>query len=278
MSMSALDQALETAATENIPVDGGNNANKKDSAPVPDEGSAEEGSSGEGNTDDQNKGERDKATESGNAKVPEVDEDTAAGIALVKLLKNPESRKEALEFLAAENGFTLSQATKEEKKEFNKRVAEVLQEKFGDEMTLLPQGFGDALETILQTIVDERVKPLETQLLTAQQERVNAGLQADLDWAYTNLDGFKDRENEIFEEMQNFQISPKLSVRDYLTKLHKMVVGPTPEKKQTAKAPNPESVKIGGTGGKRIPPRNQAPNVDKLDESILSAMNEVGIE
>jgi hypothetical protein len=220
----------------------------------------------------------------------ETDEDKeiAAGRELIKALKDPTERKKMIQYLAKESGFDLVDATPQEKKTFDKTVDAVLREKLADEYALLPANLGSTLEEIIQAAVDARVKPIENELLTAREAAQKQTLQNDLDWAYTNLNGFKEHEDAIFAKMQNLHKGPTVSVRDYLKDLYSVVVPADKRGKSSVTAsPSPaqkteraDRLKLsGGSGDKaqKAPSRTPAPANKSLDEALDLAMDEQGL-
>jgi hypothetical protein len=278
----ALDKALdaeEVNEDENNPTASTTKETAEEEVPT---GAGEEEAAGEASTEDGN-------SDGGNDDSADSDEqrEIAAGLELIKALKDPVERRKMIQYLATESGFNISEATPQEKKLFEKSVNDVLKEKLADEYSLLPSGLGDTLEEIINARVDARVKPIETELLNAREAAHKNSLQSELDWAYTNLNGFKKHENAILAKMQKLYKSPDASVRDYLTDLYNVVVPAEEKTSSIAPVKSPPSAKndrlklspTGGSGGKapKAPSKTPAPANKSLDEALDLALDAAGV-
>jgi len=275
----ALDKALdaEEAKDENNPPAPPTKEEETPEAPAGE-------SSEEGDEAPQSEGTGDTGSPSSAAHRDE--QEVLAGLELIKALKDPIERRKMIQFLATESGFDLKEASPKEKQVFEKSITEALKEKLADEYALLPAALGDTLEEIIEAKVNARVKPIENELLAAREKAHVNSLQAELDWAYTNLNGFKTHEDAILAKMQKLYKGPDVSVRDYLKDLYDVVV-PAEErtKASTAKTSPPTEkqdrlkLQTGGSGGKatKAPSKTPAPSNKSLDEALDAALDELGV-
>lgn len=283
----ALDKALDKVEENE------NNSPTDDNKANPPQEDGDVGKSGttaeteEGSDDGEESGESEPAGGDAGTAEDEQQREIAAGLELIKALKDPQSRREMIQYLAKESGFNLSEATPKEKKLFEKSLSEVLKETLVDEYALLPEKFADTLEEIISAKVNERLKPIETELLAAKEKAHKDSLQAELDWAYTNLNGFKKHENAILAKMQKLYKSPDASVRDYLTDLYNVVV-PVEERGKNVKSTTSPSqtertdrlkLQTGGSGKQvaKAPSKTPAPANKSLDEALEAALDQQGV-
>lgn len=267
---NTIDQALSKVSkeldNENLP--GNEDENVDDDAGF----EPSEDSAGDDDNEDDDETESDENEDDPEEKLREV------GYNLAKLISDPKTRKAAIAEIAKEAGFNLQEATTSEEKKFSKNLAAILQETLGDEYPLLPTKLADSLENFISGLLDARVKPVEDQLLTAKQQAAQDALTRDVEWAYTNLEGFQGLEQEVFAKMEEFQMGNKTTPRKYLEQLYKLVLaekGLTPKTKSGSKTGR---MQLMNGGSEKTPIGKPAPKDGlDIDQAISQAVKQLGI-
>lgn len=261
-SEMTLDQAVEAAMdSEDV---AGNSA-------IEDDAVATEGS--EDNPQEDNTPESDDE--------PEVEEFTAEQLAhakqLYKRLSNPSTSVATIQHMVKQAGFTLAEAqgaSVSEKKEIVFDILEVFKEELGDDFDLLSGAkLAQAMSKVLDFKVSEALKPLQTKLDQAENDSRKKDVDKALDWAYSNLEGFKTNESLIAEKMQSYPFTGKTSYNTYLSEMHALATsGAATKRTERAKTNAGNDVKA----SKSVRPSATTPSkAMSLDEAIELAFASV---
>lgn len=263
-SEMTLDQAVEAALDKEDVA--GNSAIEDDDA-VATEGSEDK---------DQ---EEDNTPESDDE--PEVEEFTAEQLAhakqLYKKLSNPATSVATIQQMVKSAGFTLTEAkeaTVAEKKEIVFDILEVFKEELGDDFELLSGSkLAQAMSKVLDFKVAEALKPLQTKLEQAENDSRKKDVDKALDWAYSNLEGFKANESLIAEKMQSYPFTGRTSYNTYLSEMHALATsGAATKRTERAKTNAKDDVKA----SKSVRPSATTPSkAMSLDEAIELAFASV---
>lgn len=161
-------------------------------------------------------GEVEQAADEKEATVEVSDSD----LALLNLLKNPSTRRIAIDSLVAEAGIQV--ATGEvTKKEAQKNVNEMLKEALGPDWAFIAEKMGPVFQKAIADAKDE----VRSEFKTVQERQILSETTAATEKLFIQYPDAKRLENEILIAMGKFQPDDKLSPFEYLESVYFMVKG-----------------------------------------------------
>lgn len=190
---------------------------------------------------------------------------------IYNLLKDPQQGKELVRYLARQAGLEVKDGATE--KSAVKAAEEVLEESLGAEYKFL----APKLLPGLRALINEEVKGIKQVLV--QGERTKLSQDYDMAWEALNeqTEGdFEKHGENIIKAMEEFPYSGKQSIKQYLSRLYKMVGGEKQVEKKLSKTierirRNAEEAEPqnSGAGDDRVKNSSRLPT---REEAILAAM------
>lgn len=210
------------------------------------------------------------------------EEELATAKNLFKALKNPDTAKVTIDFLAQSLGLTGTE-TKQEIREVKKSIVQTLEESLGEELAFLGPKLAPVLEKFISDAVEEKIKPIrQAQELTQDeklQDESSAVITSIAKEFFDSAEIPSEIESRMSDLMDKFQPSAKMTPKDYISSIFHMVAGEkglvkkTPSIKDTAqritKAINSPIGKLAKSGSETIVPGSKKMT---LNESIAHAI------
>lgn len=190
------------------------------------------------------------------AEVVLSDEQKAA-VNLFNSLKDPKTAGATLQALAEMGGFNLQR--REDRKEIKKTVSALIAEKLGEDHSLLSERLGPALEEIIDSAVNEKLKPFNDKIT----EREQTELQSHIDQAFVDLETetkglSKKLEGKMVQLMDVISPGKDTKPRDYIRYIYKLAKSDFDEA-EAIKAQNTQRDK-----NKRVPGVHSEVNPDRV--------------
>lgn len=149
-------------------------------------------------------------------------EQTAA-LNLFNALKDPETAGPTLRHLADLAGFDL--AHRKDQKDLKKSISQIVAEELGEDNSILAEKLGPTLEKIIQSAVEERIKPVTSSIEAREQKEVADAIEDALAKLETETKGLsKKLETKMVELMDEIAPGPKTKPEAYIRKIYKLAV------------------------------------------------------
>jgi hypothetical protein len=146
-----------------------------------------------------------------------------AAVNLFNALKNPETSGPTLRHLADLAGLDL--AKRQDKTELKKSISQIVAEELGEDNSILAEKLGPTLEKIIQSAVDERVKPITDQISTREEKEIASAIETALENLNKETKGLsKKLETKMVELMDEISPGPKTKPEAYIRKIYKLAI------------------------------------------------------
>lgn len=164
--------------------------------------------------------------------TPEFDnEEVKEALALVNLLKNPKTQREAIALLAKNAGLDLNSSPKEIKRELEDEIKSLVPE----EIQYIFEGLRPAISKVVDQELKRSIKSYEEEARRMQETRVASEIQRDyevLSKKYTDFSNFDEKMAELANKLPQ---GGGISNVEYMELLYKIASGDQLETKKVAK-------------------------------------------